>query len=240
MNCKTTNKTMVADDRKSEGTILLENKMYADIGRDGVPINEVNGAGSIFTSVHREIYFRGDYMIDINENIIADSNKFIRKDTIGYTFYHFPSQQYITYKSLSANAAATGKGFMADPGGSFSNSAALDPMNGIEDSLWHVRDTVINGDSVGIISFLRTDGADSLQMKLQSSIKFWINYSIKDFPLQLSYTLSKKLRGGFVYKMQLPAGDGNLVMVTSLHYQPARLPDSLVNIFDTWARAVAK
>lgn len=240
MNCKTTNKAIVSAERKWEGCMLLENKAYTDIDLDGIPINEVSGNDSLLVTAKSKMFFRGKCMIDINEaNHVVDGN-YTGTDTIGYTLYHFPMQRFIKFKTLSADAEMIKKGSMADTEGSFTNSAALDPMNGIPDSIWRVTDTVINGDSIGMVNFIIPSDADSLEKELLRRGKFWVNYSIKDFPLQISYILSKKLRNGFVYKMQLPTGDGRVVMVTSFNYQPAKLSDTLVKVFEKWARLAAE
>jgi len=240
MNCKTTNKAIVSAERKWEGCILLENRAYTDIDRDGIPFNEVSGNDSLLVTAKSKMFFNGECIIYIDESTNVVDGNYTGTDTIGYTLYHFPLQRFIKFKRLSADAEMIKKGSMTDPGGAFSKTSAFDPMNGIEDSIWQVTDTIINGDSIGIVNFVIPDAADSLEAELLRRAKFWVNYSIKDFPLQISYILSKKLRNGFVYKMQLPTDDGRVVMVTSFNYQPAKLSDTLVKVFEKWARLAAE
>lgn len=236
-NCKMANKQSTLTELLSEGYIQITINTYSNLDNNGLPINHSRVNDSNSFSIKRRMYLHNQMLIDI---IITDNysnGKFIKSDTTGYTFFDLASQKFATFRTLSTDSDLIKKGSLDTPGGGFSNNPKFDPMNGVPDSTWKVKDTVINGDSIGIINFSE-DGLDTTEMMLSKGSMLWVNYGIRNFPLQISYSLSRKLNNSFVYKMQQPFPDGKSVMITSFDYQPAKLPNNIIKIFDTWSKVV--
>lgn len=236
-NCNSTAKKIKQKDQRIEGYIILEIKTFIDVDGSGIFQKTVRGNDSIMPSSHRKMYLQNNCLIDIIGNESFNDGKYIKTDTLSYDFYDLVNQKYVLFEKLSTDAKIIKRGSMAIDG-SFSNTAQYDPMNGVVDSTWKLTDTLINGKLQGVINFTLTGITDSLDIELTKRTKFWVDHGIKNLPLQLSYILSKKLNGGFVYKMQQPFPDGKTVMITSLDYQPAKLPDTLTKIFERWAQIV--
>jgi len=214
-----------------EGYIILEVKTFTDVDSIGIFQKTIRGKDSIIS--HRKMYLRNNCLIDIIGNMHFNNGEYIKTDTLSYDFYDFVSQKYVYFEKLAPDAKIIKRGSMAIDG-SFSKMPQYDPMNGIVDSIWKLTDTVINGERQGVINFILSGLTDSLDREFAKRTKFWVDHEIKNFPLQLSYILSKKLNGVFVYKMQQSFPDGKTVMVTSLDYQPAKLSDRLRRIFERW------
>jgi len=218
-----------------EGYIILDIKTFTDVDGSNISQKTLTGNDSIMLSSHRKMYLQNNCLIDIIGNASFNNGEYIKTDTLSYDFYDLVNQKYVLFEKLSTDAKIIKRGSMAIEG-SFSNTAQYDPWNGVVDSTWKLTDTVINGKRHGVINFILTGIADSLEREFTKRTKFWVDQEIKNMPLQLSYILSKKLNDGFVYKMQNPFPDGKTVMITSLDYQPARLPDTLTKIFERWTR----
>lgn len=236
--CGLANKYTPRSDFQQEGYVYFENKTYKDVNHNGIPINEVGGKDSLFLNTQTRMFIRDHQLVYVHKNIHFANNSYTKTDTMGFDFYDFSTQKFIRFDKLSPDSKIIKRGSINDSGGSFSNTPNNDPMNGISDSMWKVVDTVIDGDTIGVVSFKIMDEADSIERELSKRVKFWINYKVKSFPIQLSHILSKKLKNGFVYKMQLPSPEGKSVMVTSFSYQPAKLPDTLIKVFEKWSQLI--
>lgn len=236
INCKIANKSGVSSKKINEGYVHIEGRAYKGVDEHGEPVDRLTGYDSMMSSMNRTMWLKDSFMIEMETNTVLENEKYMRTDTTGYRIYYFPGQRFFEFKTMEPGAKVVRTGAMADPEGSYANTPALDPMNGIPDSAWQVRDTVVNGESLGIVSFRPELAADSAELELYKKAKFWVNYDVKDFPLQLSYQLSAKLRHGFVYKMHLPAGDNSMLLVVSLHYQPAKLQDTVSKVFESWSQ----
>lgn len=234
--CDTPAKKKVTGEERLEGYVHIEGRAYKGIDEHGEPVDRLTGYDSMMSSMNRTMWLKDSFMIEMETNTVLENQKYMRTDTTGYRIYYFPEQRFFEFKTMEPGAKVVRTGAMADPEGSYANTPALDPMNGIPDSAWQVRDTVVNGESLGIVSFRPELAADSAELELYKKAKFWVNYNVKDFPLQLSYQLSGKLRHSFVYKMQLPAGDNSMLLVVSLHYQPAKLQDTVSKVFESWSQ----
>lgn len=235
VHCATGNKASTMKQPDPEGFIFLDIRLFAETDEQGFarldkPVND-----TAFTPVNRKMYIHQHYLIDIIKNVQVSNGQYIKTDTSGYEMYDLLKQQFAGFNTLTPDADLRVKGTLSGAGGSFSNSPEYDPMNGIPDSLWHITNTVINGDTTGVVSFNVPAGTIPENADLFKKTKFWVNYTTKNFPLQLSYTLSKKLNNAFVFKMQLPSPDGAYMMVTSLDYQQAALPDTILMIFKRWS-----
>ena len=223
-------------ERDIEGYIILDIKTFNDVDGSGIYPKTLRENDSIMLSSHRKMYLQNNFLIDIIGNTNFNSNgEYIKTDTLSYDFYDLVNQKYVLFEKLSPDAKIIKRGTMAIDG-SFSNMAQFDPMNGVVDSTWKLTDTVIDGRLQGVINFTLKDITDSLEREIAKRAKFWVDPKTKNFPLQLSYILSKKLNDGFIYKMQNPFPDGKTVMITSLDYQSAKLPDTLTRIFDRWTQ----
>lgn len=233
-NCNLPAKKLKQKNPDIEGYVILDIKTLTEVDSSGM-LQSISGIDSIRLSSHRKMYLQNNCLIDILGNLNFNNGQYIKTDTLSYDFYDLVNQKYVLFKKLSPDAKIIKRGSMAIDG-SFSNTPQYDPMNGVVDSIWKLTDTVINGKHHGVISFTLTGITDSLDREFIKKTKFWINHEIKNFPLQLSYILSKKLNNGFVYKRQGPFPDGKTVMVTSLDYQPAKLPDTLTRIFERWTQ----
>jgi len=234
-SCDLTTKKIKQKDRNFEGYITLDIKTFTDVDSSGSLQKTMSVKDSIMLSSHRKMYLQNNCLIDINGNKNFNNEEYTKTDTLSYDFYDLVNQKYVLFEKLSTDAKIVKRGSMTLDG-SFSNSAQYDPMNGVPDSTWKLTDIVINGKLQGVIKFTLTGITDSLNRELTKRTKFWVDHGIKNFPLQLSHILSKKLNGSFVYKMQQPFPDGKTVMITSLDYQPAKLPDTLTRIFEKWTR----
>lgn len=216
-----------------EGYVVLDVKTFSDVDSTGFATKTISGDDSVFLSAHRRMYVYRYFLIDIVGNQHYVDGKYTKTDTTSYRFYDLANQKFIYFDKFSADGKVLKKGKMSEDG-TWSYKPQFDPMNEIPDSMWKVTDTIINGKTIGVVRFTYADVTDTLGTELAKKAKLWVDYSVKDFPLQLSYILSKKLKGAFVYKMQQPAPDGSIVMVTSLTYDPKKLPDTLVRIFNRW------
>jgi len=232
-NCNVTAKKVKQQDPKIEGYIILEVKTFTGVDGSGYLQKTISRNDSIIS--HRKMYLQNNCLIDVIGNMTFDNGKYIRTDTLSYDFYDLVNQKYVLFEKLSTDAKIITRGSMAI-NGSFSNTTQYDPMNGVADSLWKLTNTVINGKLQGVINFTLTGITDSLDRELTKRTKFWVDHGVKNFPLQLSYILSRKLKDGFIYKMQNPFPDGKTVMMASLDYQPSKLPDTLTRIFERWTR----
>ena len=232
-DCNLTSKKVKRKDREVEGYVILEVKIFTDVDDGGFAHKTTIGKDSIIS--YRKMYLQKNFLIDIIGNVNTNNGKYVKTDTLSYDFYDLVNQKYVLFEKLSPDAKIIKRGSMTIDG-SFSNTPRYDPMNGIVDSIWKLADTVINGKRNGVLNFILTGITDSLDREFTKRTKFWVDHGIKSFPLQLSYILSKKLNDGFVYKMQQSFPDGKTVMITSLDYQPARLPDTLTKIFERWTR----
>lgn len=230
-NCNMSAKRIKQNGPEIEGFIILEVKTFANVDSKGFAQKTKNGNDSIIS--HRKMYLQNNCLLDIIGNLNFNNGKHISTDTLSYDFYDLVNQKYILFEKLSEDAKIIKRGSMAIDG-SFSNTTQYDPWNGVVDSIWKLTDTVINGKQHGVINFILTGITDSLDGEFIRRTKFWVDYGNKNFPLQLSYILSNKSNGAFVYKMQQPFPDGKTVMITSLEYQPAKLPDTLTKIFERW------
>lgn len=219
LHCSTGTKNTRIRQVDPEGYINLDIRMYDESDAQGFVREDKPVNDTVFRPVNRTMYIREHYLIDQISNIQTNKGQYAKSDTIGYEFYDLLKQQFARFDNFTPGAAPRQKGDMAGPGGSFSNAPELDPMYGIPDSAWHIRDTVMNGDSLGIVIFNVPEGTAAEDSALYSRTKFWVNYTLKNFPLQLSYTLSKKLNNAFVYKMQQVTPDGRVMMVTRLNYR---------------------
>ena len=231
------NLTVKKLEQKIEGYIILEVKMFADVNSSGFAEKPLSGNDSIQASTHRKMYIQNGYLIDVGENLRFNNGEYVKTDTLSFIFYDLVNQKYICFDKLSVDAKVIRSGRMTIDG-SFSNNAKYDPMNGVVDSTWKLTDTIINGKRQGVINFSLTGITDSLDKELTKRAKFWVDYGTKNFPLQLSYILSKKLNGAFVYRMQNPFPDGKRIMLTTLDYQSAKLPDRLTTVFQRWTQMV--
>lgn len=232
-SCNLTTKKVRQHKADFEGFVILDVKTFIDMDGNGVLQKSLSGKDSIMFISDRKMYLQNNYLIDIITNKNFNKESFIKSDTLSYDFYDLVKQEYILFDELSLDAKTIKKGSMAKDG-SFSNTASYDPMNGIADSAWQLSDTVINGKRQGVITFNNAGITDSSEREIAKRTKFWVDYETKNFPLQLSYILSKKLDGGFIYKMQNPFPDGKTVMITSLDYKPAKLSDTLTSIIERW------
>ena len=218
-----------------EGYIILDIKTLTDAdGSDNLQ-KTLTGTDSVMLSGHRKMYLQNNCLIDIIENKNFHDGEYIKTDTLSYDFYDLVNQKYVLFEKLSTDAKIIKRGSMAIDG-SFSNAAQYDLWNGVVDSTWTLTDTVINGKRQGVINFTLTGVTDSLDIEFIKKTKFWVDHEVKDFPLQLSYILSRKLNGAFVYKMQQSFPDGKTVMITSFDYQPVKLPASITRIFERWTQ----
>ena len=233
-NCNLFTKKLKQKNPDIEGYVILDIKTLTEVDSSGM-LQTISGIDSIRLSSHRKMYLQNNCLIDILGNVNFNNGQYIKTDTLSYDFYDLVNQKYVLFEKLSPDAKIIKRGSMAIDG-SFSNTPQYDPMNGVVDSTWKLTDTVINGKHHGVISLTLTGITDSFDRELTKKTKFWINYETRNFPLQLSYILSKKLNNGFVYKMQGPFPDGKTVMVTSLDYQPVKLPDTLTRIFERWTQ----
>jgi hypothetical protein len=235
--CYSLNKETLKKQTHHEGYVILGNKTFQNIDSNGLGINEYKGDDMILKSALHKMYLKNSFLIETisTDNFQDGIYKFT--DTTGYFFYDLKKQKFIKFDKLSVNAKVQKKGLMTDPGGSFSNTIKYDPMNNVEDSLWYLKDTVIGGENNRIVEFKKLEESDSM---LTKAIKFWIKPRFVNFPLQISYLLSKKINNEFVCKMQLPLYDGERVMVSSLEFKPVKLPDSLNTIFSKWAEIIRK
>jgi hypothetical protein len=171
------------------------------------------------------MFIQEHYLIDIMLNSQFTNDKFVRSDTLYYSFYDLNMQEYIHFEKLEPDAKVLNWRNMAGYV-SFSNLPKYDPMNGISDFVLTSTTSVINGRNTTVIGF-KPQFQDSLEIEYARRTRFWVDTGIKRFPIHLSYLLSKKPDEGFVYKMQLAGPDGKSVMVTSYEYQPAQLSDTL-------------
>ena len=234
-NCNLTAKRKRQKDSNIEGYIILDIKTLTDVDSSGIIQKNVTGKDSMMLSSHRKMYLQNNCLIDIIGNKNFNNGEYIKTDTLSYDFYDLVNQKYVLFEKLTTDAKIIKRGVMAVDG-SYSNTTHYDPMNGIADSTWKLTDTVINGKRQGVINFTLTGITDSLDRELTNRTKFWVDHGTKNFPLQLSYILSRKLNNGFIYKMQNPFPDGKTVMVTSLDFQPAKIPDTLTRIFEKWTQ----
>lgn len=216
-----------------EGYIIVNNMFYEGVDDKGDAKKQIQGNDSTFYDVNRRIYILNNSLVDIQTSKHFENNLFVRTDTVGVNYFNIDKQEYIKFDKLSTKAKVLRKGKMNESAGLYSNEIDYDPFNEIPDSNWRVRDTLINGIQSLLIEFNESADIDSA---LASKTKFWINPNIKNFPLQLSYFLSKKNNSGFVYKMQLAMPGEEAVMITSLKYQECKLTDSLKTIFRDWGR----
>jgi len=230
-----TAKKIEQKDQNHEGYIILDVKTFANVDSNGTPQESIKGHDSILLSAHRKMYLKNNCLIDIIGNINLDKGVYVKTDTLSYDFYDLHNQKYVRFEKLSTDAKIIKRGSMAEEG-SFSNSAQFDPTKDIVDSTWKLTDTTINGKRLGVINFILADITDSLDREFAKRSKYWADHETKNFPIQLSFMLSEKLNGSFVYKIQNPFPDGKTVMVTSLDYQPAKLPDTLTRIFERWTQ----
>lgn len=213
-----------------EGYIYFNVKMFNNIDDRGIPVDPVGETHLL--SADRKMYLHRDRLIDIRETKHFVEGKYTMSDTTSYNFYDLTNQKFIYFNKLSVDATILQSGKTTE----FTNVPKLDPMNEVPDSTWKVTDTIISGKTIGVVSFTYPDTTDTIGIEIAKRAKFWVDYSVKDFPLQLSYNLSNKLNGGFVYKMQNPAPDGKALLVTTLTYDPKNLPDTLVRIFNKWTQ----
>ena len=234
-NCNSGARKIKKKDQRLEGYVILDMKTFTEVDSNGVPQKTMSGYDSIMLSAHRKMYLQNNCLIDIVGNKNFNNGEYIKTDTLSYDFYDLVNQKYVHFDKLSTDAKIIKRGSM-EIDGSFSNRTQYDPMNGFVDSTWTLTDTVMNGKRQGVINFTLVGIIDSLDRELAKRTKFWVDHGIKNFPLQLSYILSNKLNGAFVYKMQQAFPDGKTVMITSLDYQPAKLPDTLTRIFESWTR----
>lgn len=218
-----------------EGYIFLDIGLFAEADEQGYAREDKPLSDTAFLPVSRKMYIHQHYLIDIVKNVQVSNGQYTRTDTIGYELYDLLKQKFARFTTLTPGAELRTKGDMSGAGGSFSNTPEYDPMNGIPDSIWHITDTVMNGDTLGIVTFDAPEGSAPEETALFKKIKFWVNYKQKNFPLQLSYILSKKLNNAFVFKMQQPSPDGAYLMVTTLDYQQAALPENILLIFKQWS-----
>ncbi|MCX6316000.1 MAG: hypothetical protein NTW29_01815 [Bacteroidetes bacterium] len=218
-----------------EGYITLESKVFSDSDTIKLPMNELTWNDSIFLTVNRRMIIYNNLVIDVNKNNVFSDNKYIKTDTLSYEFYDFTSQKYISFEKMLSDSKILGKGLLTDAQCNFSTNSIEDPMSTVCDSDWQVLDPVINGDSIGVVTFSLRNEDKPEDIKRKKMVKFWVNYSVKNFPLQLSYILSRKLRNAFVYKIQAPMEYGREVMTISLSYQASKLSDSLVTLFEKWS-----
>ena len=220
---------------KCSATSKKSNQKKTDVeGYLIVDIKTISGKDSNWISA-RKMYLQNKCLIDIIGNENYSNGQYIKTDTLSYDFYDLVNQKYVLFNKLAPDAKIIKRGNMAIDG-SFSNTPQYDPWNGIVDSTWSLRDTVINGKVQGVVNFSLEGVTDSLDIALTKKTIFWVDHGVKNFPLQVSYILSKKLNGAFVYKMQQAFPDGKTVMITSLDYQPAKLPESLTRIFERWTQ----
>lgn len=216
-----------------EGYITLGNRVFEDIDNNGQPIKPVQGKDSLLINASRKIFLKEHYLIDIMINTQFADGEYIRTDTSGYVFYNLKKQEYIKFAALTPDSRILARGKMQD-NGSFSDAKEHDPMSAA-DTTWLTTAEVLIGEKKNIlVGFLPPDSLVVEYGEYARRAKFWIEPSLVDFPLQVSYILSKKLNGGFVYKRQLPLADGKAVMVDSLNYQSAKLPNSILAIFEKW------
>ena len=234
-NSQLTAKKVKQKDSDFEGYIILDVKTFTNVDSNGTPQESIRRHDSILLSAHRKMYIKNNCLIDILANINLNDGVYIKTDTLSYDFYDLLKQKYVLFEKLSTDAKIIKRGSMAE-GGSFSNSPQFDPAKDIVDSTWKLTDTTINGKRHGVINFILTDITDSLDREFAKRSKYWVDHETKNFPIQLSFMLSKKVNGSFVYKMQNPFPDGKTVMITSFDFQPAKLPDTLTRIFERWTR----
>ncbi len=234
-NCNFNAQKTKLGSRPFEGYITVDIKVFAGVDSNGHPADLLQESDSTLLPTHRKLYLSNNLLIDIVGNKNFENGHYIKTDTLSYDFYDLDKQKYIHFEKFSPDAKIIKRGNMATDG-SFSNTALYDPWNGVDDSVWKITDTVINERKQGIMHFITEISLDSTDKEFVKRSKYWVDHEIKNFPLQLSYLLSKKLNHGFIYKQQLPMPDGRGIMVTSLDYQPARLPDSLLAIFRSWEK----
>jgi hypothetical protein len=187
---------------------------------------------SVSVNSTRTMYLYKHCLIDITISFHFEDEKFIKMDTTSYTFYNFDKQTYIEFKSLTTNIEVIKEGKI-DEKGAFSSLARFDPLSDVPDSAFVIVDTVVNGINVQKVKFASDPNEDSVNLKYAEMIKFWVNPKLKNFPLQLSHSLSKKRGNTFVYQREMPFSTGDAYTIMTFDYQPKKLPDSLISIFKT-------
>ncbi|TXJ26349.1 MAG: hypothetical protein E6Q24_12055 [Chitinophagaceae bacterium] len=220
---------------KFEGQIHIASQMFENIDQAANPIHPLQGDDGEYFSGSRTLYLYDSFLLDILVNKNFKDGKYMGSDTSTYIFYDLGRQRFIEFDKLSVNARIVKQGFM-EKDGSFSKAANVDPMNGISDSILRFTDTVINDRKITLARFSMQDTAFQDYV---SRARFFIDPEIINFPLQISYILSKRVNHLFVYKMQLPMPDGKAVMVTEFRYKPAKLDDTMISIFKGWEKRFA-
>lgn len=208
-----------------EGLINISHRMVSG--------QKFSSVDSVLTNSKRTMFIYKNYAIGIRIKFVFDNKILIRKDTTSYVFYNFDKRSFIEFEHLSLNTEIIEKG-QIDEQRAFSNLEKYDPLSDYPNSLLLTTDTIVNGTKVQKVQLKpKPTVGDSLYLKYFKIPEFWINSEIKKFPLQLSYSLSKKRNDDFVYKYELPVADetGDAYTIMELEYQPKKLPDSLISIF---------
>ena len=220
---------------KFEGYVTLKFDFYEDVDEKGNPVKPIQDKDNIMSGSIRRAFIYDHYLIDLMITNHYNDGKYISTDTAEYILYDLEKQRFASFKTLSSTAQPTKSGSMIDEQ-SFSNSPTLDPFNNVPDSAYRVIDTIINHKKEKFVRFLSNGTADDRYPQIAG---FWIDPDIEKFPLQLSYILSKKTNNALVYKYQLPFPDGRQIMVASSEYQPAKLGDSVIRIYDSWIKKLS-
>ncbi len=206
-----------------EGEITFTNKLITN--------RVLSKNDSMVYNKAKTMYIYRNCLIDVRENSIIEDGVFVRKDTTSYFFYNFDKQKYIEIKRLTGDLEILKQGPMAEIK-DFSRDGKYDPLNGIPDSAFVIKDTVLNGANVKTVKFFSDPTVDdSMTLKFTEIIKYWVNPAIKGFPVQISYSLSKSKDNAFVFRREYPLPSGESYISTILDYKPKKLSDSLVSVF---------
>ena len=222
-----------------EGFVVLSANTYKDVDENYNAIHEID-----FINITNKFYIRGNYTISPNLMLMEKSNGALydKVDTISYIFSDLKNQKTITFEKLHPTSKILEYGEINKDANFISNSEEYDIFNGVSDTLWQTKKVKLNNKDIIELTYIPYHKDDEWLCKVS---KQWIDSSIKNFPIQLSNILSKKLNDGFVYKSQDPiqidtGSSTNSIFVKSIEFTPAKLPDSIHLIFNTWIKKIEK
>jgi hypothetical protein len=216
-----------------EGVVTKSHKVVDN--NSTAPLSEND---SIMLNDSRAMFIYKQYLIDVILSESFNEDRFIGIDTAFCIFYDFDKQIYIKFKRLSTNVGIIERGLMTDAKWSATNpQKRYDPLYFVAetDSGIHITDTLINGINMQRVQLIPDLTAnDSTTLAISKLVNFYVNPKIKGFPIQLSHSLSKKRDNGFVFRRELPFPIRNtwISSIETLDYEPKKLPDSLIKIFN--------
>ena len=117
-----------------EGELIFSRQMFGN--------RILSQNDSLAYNTTRTMYIYKNCLIDVRETLEIKDGIFIGKGTTSYNFYNFDKQKYVEFKHLTGDLGIFKEGPMTEIK-EFSQDKKYDPLYGVPDSAFVIKDTML-------------------------------------------------------------------------------------------------